>query len=86
MYDKILKKVWDSHLCLTIRKTPLNKNILQQLLTQPIKILFILCHGEISVVDKTEHSWFCLEDEDDPSVIDRFDEKRLAQILKGARI
>jgi len=55
-------------------------------LTQPIKILFILCHGEISYNDKIESSWFCLEDEEDPYLVDQFTEARLKQLLSGKQI
>lgn len=76
MYDQIMQRVRESQLKLTVKKTPLNKEILRKLLVLPIKILFILCHGDIDD-DKPDASWFCLEDEEDPSMIDYFDEARL---------
>ncbi len=51
----------------------------------PIKILFILCHGDIDD-DKPDASWFCLEDEEDPSMIDYFNEARLKGLLSGKQI
>jgi hypothetical protein len=85
MYDLIMHKVRESQLKLTVKKTPLNKKILLKLLEQPIKILFILCHGDIDD-DKQDASWFCLEDEDDPSMIDYFNEARLKGLLSGKQI
>jgi hypothetical protein len=85
MYDRLTNTVRKSGFNLVVKKTPLNKKILKELLTQPIKILFILCHGEFKVVKQNsksvESSWFCLEDEDDPFKVDQFDEERLIALL-----
>ena len=85
MYDQIMHRVRESQLKLTVKKTPLKKEILLKLLVEPIKILFILCHGDIDD-DKPEASFFCLEDEEDPSMIDYFDEARLKMLLRGKQI
>lgn len=87
MYDLIMRKVRESRLNLVVKKTPLNFTVLQQLLTQPSRILFILCHGEFTNEKSIESSWFCLESEgDDPHMVDYFDEERLKSLLKDRLI
>jgi len=44
-FDMLQRKVENSGLQLTVRKTPLNCFTLRSLLVKPIKVLIINCHG-----------------------------------------
>ena len=82
MYDQIVSTVNQFNLKLIIKRVPLNYIELQKILTQKIKVFFILCHGETKKNVKPQTSNFCLEKKDQPTVLDEFDEERLKELIR----
>ena len=86
MYDNILRTAQNSGLRLTIERKPINYKEFQKILKKKIKVLFLLCHGDAKKKRYSDNCFFCLEDVDDPTVLDEFYEERLRTIIKGLKI
>ena len=86
MFDTIVKAVQQMNKKLTIQKKILNYTSFEDTLCDNPRVLIMMCHG-ILQTDKAgkERCWFCFEDENFPPLIDKFDEERLQNILKGKR-
>jgi hypothetical protein len=58
----------------------LNVKELSRILSQNVKVFFMLCHGELKNVQPPTSN-FCLEKKGHPTLLDEFDEKRLLLTL-----
>ena len=71
MYDQIVQTVNKTEKRLTIKRVPLNYIELQKILTQKVKVFFMLCHGENKNDGKfPPESYFALENKDEPTLLD----------------
>jgi hypothetical protein len=63
---------------LKIKKLPLNYISLETILTQKVKVVFIIFHGYY----KEGMYYFAFENPDDPTVLDEFSEERLETLFR----
>jgi hypothetical protein len=64
---------------LTIERKPINFKEFQKVLNKKLKVLFLLCHGDAKRKPPYDN-FFCLEDANDPTVMDEFNEERLRNL------
>lgn len=83
MYQEIVDVIKEERKKLHLFKKNLTTQNLKLSLSRNPKILFIVCHGGESKHGQSSHSqtYFCFEGDDIPSKLDRFDEKRLRDLL-----
>ena len=74
MFDTICKAVKTSKKKLTIEKRVLNYTSFDEILCKNPRVLIIMCHGMLKMVQGREQCYFCFESEEDPYLIDEFDE------------
>ena len=84
MFDSICKAVKQMNKKLTIHKQILNYQTFDSILCRNPRILIIMCHGQL-VRDKSgnENCHFCFENEEQPYLIDKYDEERLLDMIKS---
>lgn len=73
MYDKILQTINKKGKQLTMKRVPLNYIELKNILTQKVKVFFMMCHGK----KNKGKEFFALEDKKEPYLLDQVDEERL---------
>lgn len=87
MFDAICKAVKLEHKKLTIYKKILNFQSFDDILSKSPRVLILMCHGLLQT-DKVgnERCCFCFENEEFPFLIDKYDEDRLLDNLRGKKV
>ena len=86
MFKEILQAVEKTNKKLTIEKQYLNYQTFEEVLCKNPRVLVIMCHGKLKKDAKGgESGVFCLEDKEDPFLIDDYDESSLLTILKDKK-
>jgi|LakMenE18May11ns_1017448.scaffolds.fasta_scaffold9603345_1 hypothetical protein len=85
MYKKIVQTIEGSKLRLKIERKPINNVEFTSILEKKIKVLFLLCHGDTER-EKPYRNYFCFEDTEDPTLMDKYDEEKLRNSLKKVKI
>ena len=87
MFDTICKAVKTQKKKLIIEKRVLNYNSFDEILCKNPRVLIIMCHGMLKkTLQGHEQCYFCFESEEEPYLIDEFDEQRLMMLLKAKKI
>ncbi len=78
MFHQIKDIVNETKKKFKIKKVPLNYISLETILTQKVKVVFLLCHDYY----KKGMYYFAFEHPDDPTVLDEFSEERLETLFR----
>ena len=85
MFERITQECRQKRKKLIIQKKTLNHISFDHILNDKPKVLFIMCHGDMKVVNGQEKTHFCFERQDQPWLMDNCDEQRIMYMLKGIR-